>query len=691
MRGSMGFRYPALLLGVAVAVLSGCSDFFHDPSSPDSAALTVSTAWAPVDGGPQMAATLAEAFDRTNRVRVRVEALNPTELLFSNEVAVTPTTEGIQLALDVPLGERDRVTARVLVTLLEGSSVLFEGSFQTELIRGREAAGEVALTPRPARAEVTGPELITTLRRTVQLRAGLLMATGTPLVGGTFTWSSLDPARASVSGTGVVTALTEGDARIVATSAEGLADTAAVRIAAVVVSVAVAPTSATIDVGKTQPFSAIASDSGGTALTRAIAWSTSPPAIAGISGSGVATGLTPGAAQVRATASGVTGFANLTVLQPRPVVTTGVAIPQAESAALRGTVNPIGAATSASFEYSTNSGLSGAVSTPQVQVGAGSVGLNFEQGVTGLSPDTRYFFRAVAANSGGESRGEILSFTTQSVPVASVTVTPSAPEIAIGGTVALTATVRDARGNVLARPVEWSSAAPGVATVSASGVATGVTAGTVLIRASSGGVTGSASLTVRSPLPTVVTGAATLTSNQQLRLSGTVNPQGQFTRAWFQWGTQPSLTSFQLTSDAVVGSGFEPVSFSRILSEYPTGGRVYYRIVAASPVGEVFGQIRSIDLSATSPPNIPLEFGYSMVFEGGFIVSLFWADNSDNELEFRLERAINEAETFTQIAVLPANTQSYEDVVGSAFLIRYRLRACNAAGCSAFTEIVIDF
>ena len=60
-------------------------------------------------------------------------------------------------------------------------------------------------------------------------------------------------------------------------------------------------------------------------------------------------------------------------------------------------------------------------------------------------------------------------------------------------------------------------------------------------------------------------------------------------------------------------------------------------------------------------------------------------------MEFRLERAIDEAETFTQIAVLPANTQSYEDSVGSASLIRYRLRACNAAGCSAFTEIVIEF
>jgi len=680
-----------LLLGLGLVLTSGCSDFFHDAATPDSAALRVTTAWAPVDGGPQMAATLAEAFDRTNRVRIHVEAVNPTELLFSEEISVTPTTDGIRLELDIPLGERDRVTARVFVTLLEAASILFEGSFQTELIRGREASGEVALTPRPARTDITGPGLLTTLRRTLQLQATLLMATGTPLPGGTFTWSSLDPARASVSGTGVVTALSEGDARIVAISGEGLADTTVVKIAAVVVSVAVAPTSATIDVGKTQPFSAIASDSGGTALTRTIAWSTSAPAIAGISGAGVATGLTPGAVQVRATTSGVTGTANLTVLQPRPVVTTGTAAPQPTSASLQGTVNPNGAATSAWFEYAASPTLTGAASTPQVQVGAGSTVLNYEQSVTGLLPDTRYFYRAVAANSGGESRGEIASFLTLSVPVASVTVTPLNPTVVAGQTVTLTAAVRDAQGNTLVRPVEWSSATPSVATVSATGVVTALTQGTALIRATSGGVSGSTTVTVRPAVPTVETGGSSLTSSQQLLLTGLVNPEGQATRARFQWGTQPTLSSFQLTAEEPVGAGFNPTPFSALLSDFPDEGQIYYRIVATSPGGQSLGQILSFDVSQASPPNIPLEFGYFLDPEGGLSVSLFWADNSDNELEFRLERAINEAETFTQIAVLPANTQSYEDFVGSAFLIRYRLRACNAAGCSAFTEIVIDF
>jgi hypothetical protein len=61
----------------------------------------------------------------------------------------------------------------------------------------------------------------------------------------------------------------------------------------------------------------------------------------------------------------------------------------------------------------------------------------------------------------------------------------------------MSAVVRDALGGVLAdRPVTWSSSAPAVATVSASGTVTAVAAGTALISASVEGVTGSTTATV---------------------------------------------------------------------------------------------------------------------------------------------------------------------------------------------------
>jgi hypothetical protein len=83
------------------------------------------------------------------------------------------------------------------------------------------------------------------------------------------------------------------------------------------------------------------------------------------------------------------------------------------------------------------------------------------------------------------------------VPVASVAVSPAAPGVEVGKTVQLTAATADAAGSPLSgRAVAWSSASPGIATVSASGVVTGVAPGSASITATSEGRRGSATVTV---------------------------------------------------------------------------------------------------------------------------------------------------------------------------------------------------
>ncbi len=82
--------------------------------------------------------------------------------------------------------------------------------------------------------------------------------------------------------------------------------------------------------------------------------------------------------------------------------------------------------------------------------------------------------------------------------VHSVTVSPNSASIAVGGTFAFAASV-DADGGVTNRTVTWSSSDATIATVDATGKATGVKAGTVSIKATSvadGTVSGAASLTV---------------------------------------------------------------------------------------------------------------------------------------------------------------------------------------------------
>ena len=96
----------------------------------------------------------------------------------------------------------------------------------------------------------------------------------------------------------------------------------------------------------------------------------------------------------------------------------------------------------------------------------------------------------------------------ESPVVATVTVTPGAATLAfLGESAAFTATATDQYGNPFAGTVAWTSAAPGVFTVSPGGVATAVSNGAGTIRAQVDGVSGTATVTV-SQKPTAVERAA---------------------------------------------------------------------------------------------------------------------------------------------------------------------------------------
>ena len=88
-------------------------------------------------------------------------------------------------------------------------------------------------------------------------------------------------------------------------------------------------------------------------------------------------------------------------------------------------------------------------------------------------------------------------------PVAAVTVTPGTAQITVGGaTSQLTAVARDANGTALnGRAISWATSNVATASVSQTGVVTGVAAGATTITATSEGRSGSAAITVLTPDP----------------------------------------------------------------------------------------------------------------------------------------------------------------------------------------------
>ena len=112
----------------------------------------------------------------------------------------------------------------------------------------------------------------------------------------------------------------------------------------------------------------------------------------------------------------------------------------------------------------------------------------------------------ITATSEGKSGTSAISVTN--VPVATVTVSPASASVAVAQTVQLTAVLKDANGNTLTgRTVTWTSSNTAVATVSSSGLVTGVAVGSATITATSEGKTGQGTVTVTAATDAVLVGA----------------------------------------------------------------------------------------------------------------------------------------------------------------------------------------
>jgi uncharacterized repeat protein (TIGR03803 family) len=81
-------------------------------------------------------------------------------------------------------------------------------------------------------------------------------------------------------------------------------------------------------------------------------------------------------------------------------------------ATLHGTVNANSEATSVFYEYGTNAMLTGATQTSSVDIGSGSTAQSVDQMISGLAPNTVYYYRVAATNATGTQHGNILTFPT---------------------------------------------------------------------------------------------------------------------------------------------------------------------------------------------------------------------------------------------------------------------------------------
>jgi len=341
--------------------------------------------------------------------------------------------------------------------------------------------------------------------QTTQLTATTSDSAGDVLPGRVVRWKSRTPAVATVDSiAGLVTGVTAGTSRIVATS-EGISDSVTATVSAAPVnSVVLSPSVSQLRVGQSQQITATVTDVNGDPVTGAtVTFMSNATTIASISSftttsAQVLAGPNAGTATITGTSGAKTGTAT--------IIVSLVAVDSVNVTASRDTltVGHLDTLTATAFD-STGAPITGRPITWKSSNTAVAT-VNATGIVTTLKAGTVVIFATVSGVTGS------VTLQVGSVPVGSVTITPQSDTVFKGAQFQLTVVVHDSLGNVVANPrVTWTSTNNGIATVTSAGLVTAVTPGTASIIAQDGTKADTNTTLVPQPVSSVVVAPSTST------------------------------------------------------------------------------------------------------------------------------------------------------------------------------------
>lgn len=218
-----------------------------------------------------------------------------------------------------PLTGARRLARAIAATLVLSLAVACGGGDATSPGNGPPGNGPPGNgTPVVAAITITPADLQLQPGQSAPLSATATTSGGAP-VAATFVWSSSNAAVASVSSTGLVTAIASGSTAVEARVGAVVGRSTLVVVDTAPVTLRITPSdTVTLGVGQTQALAATARSAGGAVVGAPIVWESDTPAVASVAASGVVTALTPGTALVRARSGSLSASLVVVVTPPAP-------------------------------------------------------------------------------------------------------------------------------------------------------------------------------------------------------------------------------------------------------------------------------------------------------------------------------------------------------------------------------------
>lgn len=289
-------------------------------------------------------------------------------------------------------------------------------------------------------------------------------------------WTSSNTTVATINSTGLATAGFTGGITIITAASGSLSASTSLTVPTKLTSITVEPANALIDQGDTLQYTAIGHFSDGSTrdISASVTWGSSNTSVATISASGLATAVGGGTTNITATSGSITGMTTLTVPSLVSITVQPMNATIDPGATLQYTA--IG-----NFSDGSTQDITASVTWSTVPVSSTVATIN----ASGL---------ATAGFIGGTvqikaTSGSISGTTNLTVPtLQSIKVTPVNAKIAVADKLQYTATgtYSDLSTENITTQVTWTSGNTAIASISASGLATGVGTGSTSITATLG-------------------------------------------------------------------------------------------------------------------------------------------------------------------------------------------------------------